>query len=104
MMDSEFEHMATPLVYVVSLRIVCEDNACHIDIVFGASREFEKERVIRESGEIMRIDTLFPARQRPQTQGGDTQDGIRPARRRTQYAGAHGDAHPDMSEKSRWRR
>jgi len=73
-MDAEFEHMVTPLVFNVSLRVVCEGNACHIDKVFGAPPK--KERAILESGEVTRIDTLFPARKRPQSEGGAIKGGI----------------------------
>jgi len=83
-MDAEFELMVTPLVFNVSLRVVCEGNAVRIAKVFGATPK--KERAILENGEVTRIDTLFPARKRPQSEGGAVKGGIQLIRLETETA------------------
>eukprot|EP01083_Nonionella_stella_P300186 1023386_1 len=73
-MDDEFEFMVTPLVFNVSLKINCEGNSCKIEKVYGSNQATAAE--ILKTGEISRIDTLFPAKRRAPRKGGGTKGGI----------------------------
>lgn len=63
-MDDEFEFMVTPLVFDLELRL--EARGWEIEQVYGSLLADEA------TGEILRIDTLFPSR----TEGGETKGGI----------------------------
>ncbi len=51
--------MVTPLVFDVSLKLRCEGNSCEIVKVYGAKDK--KTKKILETGEVTRINTLFPS-------------------------------------------
>eukprot|EP01084_Bolivina_argentea_P282947 484466_1 len=66
-MDKEFEHMVTPLVFNVLLKLNCEGNSISIEKVYGSSND--EENNIIKNGEVIKISTLFPA-PRSEEEGG----------------------------------
>jgi Ca-activated chloride channel homolog len=63
-MEDEFDYMVTPLVFNVSLKL--QSQGWRIDDVFGSPQADES------TGELMRIDTLFPAK----SVGGEVKGGL----------------------------
>jgi Ca-activated chloride channel homolog len=62
--DDEFDYMVTPLVF--NVRMNFESSGWKIDKVFGSPQADQS------TGELMRIDTLFPSK----NEGGETKGGI----------------------------
>jgi Ca-activated chloride channel family protein len=63
-MNEEFDYMVTPLVFNLSLKF--ESNAWRIEKVFGSPEANQA------SGDLMRINTLFPSK----SEGGQTKGGL----------------------------
>ncbi len=61
-LDEEFEYMVTPLVYDLSLKL--ESKAYAIDAVYGSPD------ASKATGEIMKINTLFPSKKSEETTKG----------------------------------
>ena len=70
-MDEEFELMVTPLVFDVILRMKREGGKSCIKSVYGGN---DDQNGAIENGEIVKINTLFPARKCEQT--GEVKGGI----------------------------
>eukprot|EP01083_Nonionella_stella_P050872 135187_1 len=73
-MDEDFEFMVSPLVFNVRLTLMSEGNECCIDKVYGSAVSSEEEEERMKSGQIMKINTLFPSKQSDEK--GGTKGGI----------------------------